>query len=115
LTQFVTRFRVYDLRDSEDRVFAFEVNNTFFRRSEVATLVSKIPGARVVKRPHFLRWRDDDQFCEWVINSVTFAAEEPFGDNSRYWIGPISPTGWVPEIEIVRDAFVKASARKPVG
>ncbi|GGA00902.1 hypothetical protein GCM10011408_22410 [Dyella caseinilytica] len=31
---------------------------------------------------------------------------EPFGDNSRYWIGP-EPVHWCPQIDVVRHAFAK--------
>jgi len=108
----VTYFRVYDIRDRDGRVFAFEVDNTFFARVELAAVISGIPGVQVTKKPR--RLSSEDRFCEWRLGNIMFAAEEPFGDNNRFWIGPIAPTGWVPEIEIVRAAFLRASGRDPI-
>ena len=98
--------RVYDLRDKEGRVFAFEVNNFFLWRQGVIRIVLSIPGARVVWRPS-LSWFSPDVFCRFELGGVTFEAWEPFGDNNRYWIGP-EPTRWVPQLEKVREAFVGA-------
>jgi hypothetical protein len=33
------------------------------------------------------------------------AIEELYGDNSRYWVGPVPPR-WVPQIDLDRKAFV---------
>lgn len=100
-------FRVYDSIDDQGRLFAFEVDNLLCSRTAIIEVVSTIPAAHITTKQ-----LSEDQFCTWAIGNVTFAAEEPFGDNSRYWIGPISPTGWVPETEIVREAFLSASYRR---
>ena len=38
-----------------------------------------------------------------------FLVEEPFGDNSRYWIGPEPPV-WCEQIDVVRRAFLNANS-----
>jgi hypothetical protein len=99
------KMRVYDLRDSEGRVFAFEVKNFFLERSRVCRVVSKIPGVRIIRRPKILSWFREEVFCEFELEGVTFVAWEPFGDSDTCWIGP-EPTRWVPQIESVREAFI---------
>lgn len=97
--------RVYDIHDKEGRAFAFEVSNFLNWRWGIIRIVSKIPGARITWRPS-LSLYSPDVFCKFEINGIAFEVWEPFGDNSRYWIGP-EPARWVPEIENVREAFTR--------
>ena len=99
--------RVYDLHDQEGRVFAFEVNNFLLIRADIVSIARKIPGVRIVRHPRRLSWLREEIFCEFELDGIVFEAWEPFGDNSRYWIGP-EPARWVPQIEAVRQAFLAA-------
>lgn len=99
--------KIYDLRDDDDRIFAFEVPNTFLGRRGARRIVGAIPGARVLPATHHPDIGNSDQFCAFELGSNTFVVDEPFGDNSRYWIGA-NPPRWVPELSIVRDAFARA-------
>ena len=96
---------VFDIKDAEGRVFAFEITNSFRRRRGLCNLVARIPGCRLVKRPCLLSWFREAEFCEFDIDGIRFVVEEPFGDNSRWWIGP-RPPRWVPQIATVRQAFI---------
>jgi hypothetical protein len=99
---------LYDLRDEDGRVFAFEVSNLFLSRRGVCRVVRRIPHARLLKQPPvFSCWSGDEEFCEFEIDGVNFVAWEPFGDNSRYWLGPKPPL-WVPQFSPVREAFAQA-------
>jgi hypothetical protein len=94
--------KIYDIHDAEGRVFAFEVKN--FGRSRVAKFVSSISGAKVTREPMVLSSFREDEFCEFTVNGQLFVAWEPYGDNSRYWIGP-RPPKWCEEVLLVRHAF----------
>lgn len=102
--------RVYDLKDDQGRVFAFEVPNLLLGRRGLARVVKSIPGARLIRAPVLLSWFREEEFCEWELDGVRFVAWEPFGDNNRYWVGPTDPPAWHPQIETVRRAFVETSA-----
>ena len=99
--------KVHDVKDEEGRVFAFEVSNTLLGRRGLCRVVRRIPGARLMKEPAAFSWFSEEEFCEFQVGDVTFVAWEPFGDNSRYWIGP-KPPRWVPEMAGVREAFRRA-------
>ena len=99
--------RTYDVPDGEGRVSAFEVGNAFLGRHGALRIVRTIPGAKVTRTPRRWAVSAPDDFCEFEVAGVTFVVCEPFGDNSRYWIGP-QPLRWVPEIEEVRGAFSRA-------
>lgn len=96
---------VYDIKDSDGRVVAFQVENLGLWRRSACKLAARIPGCRIAKGPRFLSWFREDEFCQFKIGEVTFAIAEPFGDNSLYWVGP-QPLRWVPEIALVRQAFI---------
>jgi len=97
--------KTYDLHDDQNRVFAFEIRNLGLGRDGVCRVVETIPGATLVRRPKkFLSWFREDTFCEFTVDGETYEVEEPFGDNSRYWVGP-RPPRWLPQTERVRDAF----------
>jgi hypothetical protein len=103
---------VYDIKDADGRVFAFEVENLALGRRGVCKVLTRIPGCRLVRRPRFLSWLRESEFCQFEIENVTFVVDEFFGDNSRYWIGP-EPPRWVPQIAAVRQAFVDKSGISP--
>jgi len=99
--------KVYDLEDKEGRVFAFQIKNTFFGRMRLCKLVRSIPETQILKAQSHRSFRSngEDEFCEFEIRGQKFVASEPFGDNSRYWIGPKPPL-WCEQVAIVRSAFV---------
>jgi hypothetical protein len=105
------------LRDKDTRLFASEVGNFFLARTAVCKIVSKIPGVRITRKPRFLSWFREEVFCEFQFDGVHFEAWEPYGDSDRYWIGPVSGSAWPleeePQIERVREAFVRAHIWRP--
>ena len=102
----------YDLQDAEGRTFAFEVSNSFLRRRAIVRIVRTIPGARLTKEPRRWRLSNDEDFCEFELDGAMFVASEPYGDNSRYWIGP-RPPRWVAGVERVQEAFARAEPLGP--
>jgi hypothetical protein len=105
---------VYDIKDVDGRVFAFEINNFPIGRRGVRRVLERIPGCRLVRGPkRFLSWFREDEFCEFEVEGIKFVVAEPYGDNSRYWIGP-EPTRWVPQIAAVRDAFLHSPRVPPL-
>jgi hypothetical protein len=98
---------VHEIRDKEGRLFAFEVENLGLGRHGACRVAGKIPGSVVVRKQQRFAISNRDDFCEFKLEGVSFIVEEPFGDNSRYWVGPKSAQ-YAPEIHIVRDFFARA-------
>jgi len=71
----------------------------------VVETIRKICEAKILKVPKFFSWLREEVFCEFELSGYLFQVLEPFGDNSRYWIGPKDNT-WHPEINIIKSAFV---------
>jgi len=99
--------KIFDVRNADGELLAFEVRNTWLTRPGVARIVRRIPGVQLVRTPHYFQRRAQDEFCEFVVGGATFIAWEPFGDSSRYWIGP-RPSRPAPEIAVVRSVFAAA-------
>ena len=106
--------KTFGIKSDDGREFLFEVNNFHLGRRSLCRLVTRIPGCVVVRKPNRFRWsfEDEDELCEFELDGVRFVACEPFGDNSRYWVGPKSqkgiPSKWCPQVDRVREAFVRS-------
>jgi hypothetical protein len=92
--------RTYPLLDAQGRLVAFEVSSLLGRRL-ARRVAASISGARIVSTN-----LGEDRFCEFEIGSSRFAIEEPFGDNSRFWVGPVNALA-VEAIERVQVSFSK--------
>lgn len=93
--------RTYAIRDEHGNLLAFEISSLLGRRF-ARRIAASIPDAQVVQSD--LR---GDVFCEFRIAEEMFAIEDPFGDNSRFWIGPIGDHR-SSAIEIIHSHFEKS-------
>jgi hypothetical protein len=106
--------KTYGIKDTDGTEFAFEVDNFHLSRKGLCRLVARIPGCIVTRKPSRFRWshEDEDEFCAFELEGVRFVAWEPWGDNSRYWVGPKVEEGssprWCPQLDRVREAFSRA-------
>jgi hypothetical protein len=98
--------QTHDIKDSHGRTCAFEINNFLVSRRRVCRILRTVPGLRILRTPRFLSYFNEDEFCEFELDGKKFTAWEPYGDNSRYWIGP-EPMGWSEQVALVREAFVR--------
>jgi len=82
--------KIYDLKDEDGKVFAFEIKN--IGRMGALRIVRTIPGVIIIRSPRnkFLSWGEPDEFCEFELEGQIYIIDEPYGDNSRFWIGPKS-------------------------
>ena len=97
--------RVYDsgVSRSTDAI-AFEIGAWLGRR-RTAKVVAAIPGVRMLRWPRLILKRREEVFCEFELMGERFNVWEPFGVNSRFWIGP-SNGQRTPALKVVRQAFV---------
>jgi len=98
--------RIYEIKDKQNRVFAFEIENILIGRRGVCRLVKTIPNVRFIRGLKGHLWWADDTFCIFEVRGQIFHAWESWGDSSRYWIGP-EPPKWCEQIEEVKMVFSK--------
>jgi hypothetical protein len=76
--------RTFPLQASS-KLHAFEVSNIWLQPRAIARLV-RSQGAEVTFQRRL--FRSGDVHLRFKFKGKEFQVVEPFGDNSRYWIGP---------------------------
>ena len=94
--------RTYPLQVS-GATYAFEVSNIWLRPRAIARLV-RSKGAEVTYRSRL--FGPSDLRLRFRYKGREFRVVEPFGDSSRYWIGPVEegPTATA-EVAELNEAF----------
>jgi len=86
---------------SDGTVAYFEVSNSFpWSLGFMRRLLTSIEGVSGYKR----QWFNEDRFA-FVYRGRPCVLNEPFGDNSRYWIGPVEKDPLL-DLRAIHDAFV---------
>lgn len=102
---------VYEQRNRIGQLRSFEIENALIGRRGVVRVLRRIPEVTITRVPkRILSWFREDDFCTFEIGGTQFLVEEPFGDNSRYWIGGERQND---ALEIVAKAF--KDQRWPLG
>lgn len=102
--------RVYELaRPGEQRPYAFEVDNGWrlsvsLWRNALVRFLESVPGVAAVRRGG--NWfSGDENRAYFLFHGVPFVVWEPWGDNSRYWIGPVDTEAPFPDLGPLMQAF----------
>jgi hypothetical protein len=99
--------RTYDLHSQTGELLAFEVSS-LLGVSGAARILEGLPRVRVVERQRLFRGlRDEEIRIRFEYEGERFTVEEPFGDSSRFWVGPESRTP-TPRLDPIREAFARA-------
>ncbi len=96
--------KTFPIRDDQERLFAFEVRNLFLSRRRTINILKSIEGVEITFRRAPFSAGPSDVFCRFLFDGHQYIAEEPFGDSSRYWIGP-EPPQWLPQTEKLHAVF----------
>jgi hypothetical protein len=92
------------IRSSTVPPYAFEIENAYVSARRVARILDSISGVaniRVKKPFHRSEYR-----VEFDYNQRKFVVWEPFGDNSRFWIGPKDSAALDVDISRIEEAFL---------
>jgi hypothetical protein len=96
--------KTYPIKTDDNRTFAFEISNAYIGANTIADLLRQ--NGRVTnlkKRQPFQS--PGDVHIEFQYADVDFMVWEPYGDNSRYWIGPKNDADRSVGIEDLEHAF----------
>ena len=76
----------YPLWNDEGALVGFELSNAFLSAAGTAQFVSRVPGAVIT---HRRRWYSADEvLVRFDFAGARFVVREPYGENSRLWVGP---------------------------
>lgn len=86
------------------RAFAFEVENIYVSPAVAARIVTAVDGvADVAQRKAFSK--SSDVHVEFKYRGQPYIVWEPYGDSSRYWVGPKEEANEVGDITALEAAF----------
>jgi hypothetical protein len=96
--------RTHPILDSNGNLCAFEVSNLLLGAATIGRILRKQLGATIPYRPWW-NLNVGDVRLEFTLNSLDFVVIEPFGDNSRYWIGPEQGVLRTPVIDAIHQCI----------
>ncbi len=92
--------KTYPIRRPDGSLHAFEIGNTFIWMGTIRRILSSVDGVSSTRRQP----RSDDRLA-FIFNGDPWIVHEPWGDNSRYWIGPSDAASHSLVVEPIHDAF----------
>lgn len=97
--------KTFPVKNSLDgRLIAFEVENAYIGPSTVARLLRQVEGVSNVERRRPFSGSSDIH-VRFKHGGHSCIVWEPYGDNSRYWIGPESPDTFPQDMRFVESVF----------
>lgn len=94
----------YPILDNTGTPFAFEIENVYLTLSRVTTLLRSIDGVSDIQQRRLFRG-PMDVHVRFRYRGVPFVVWEPYGDSSRYWIGPSDEQQAHPDIAALQATF----------
>lgn len=85
--------KTFPIKLKDGHLYAFEIDNTDIWPRRISKLLNTLDGVTKIQRKKLLRRLDKDHSEDTVhikfsYNNKEFVVLEPWGDSSRYWIGP---------------------------
>jgi hypothetical protein len=93
--------KTYPIERADGSLHAFQICNAFVSMGVIRRILISVEGVSSLKR----LWRSDDRL-RFTFSGALWVVHEPFGDNSRYWIGPSEAKDHVLEVGPIHEAFV---------
>lgn len=110
--------KTYPIKDKTGRLYAFEIENAYIGLRPLVGTISSVPGVSDI-RSRAADERPDDVRVTFRFAGGAFVIVEPFGDNSRYWIGPVedqaAPSLDIEPIEASLRSYRPPMLRRVVG
>ena len=94
----------FPIKDKDNQIFAFELENVYISPKTIAGILQRTDGVREVRRNPIL-FHSNDVYINFTYKNKNYIVWEPFGDSSRYWIGPDSHSGGHEDISIIEKNF----------
>jgi hypothetical protein len=91
--------KTYPILRADGTVQAFEISSSWLTFRPIYKLLRSVRSVDNIKR----NWFNEDRIS-FTFHGRLCVINEPWGDNSRFWIGPVAPE---PELDVTRlhDAF----------
>ena len=108
--------KTYPIKDDKGQLFALEVDMVYCGLRNLVEVIASVDGVTdaAVNGAHA---SGGDARATFRYMGDNFAVTEPFGDNSRYWVGPVDNSARrdIAPIEERLRAFQPSALRRIVG
>lgn len=95
-------------KEDNGYLVAFEIEAIYYSRNSIAEILKTIKGVSDVQFGGRFGSNNDVRLMFDYLNSA-FIVWEPYGDNSRYWIGPKESSQKPMDIRTIEQGFVNYS------
>jgi hypothetical protein len=93
----------FSIKDVNDVQIAFEIENIYITANAISELLKTVSGVDgTCKRNLF---GGSEYHVEFKYAGVECVVWEPYGDSSRYWIGPKSPEIKIVDLNDIKNVF----------
>jgi len=109
--------KTYAIKDDSNRTFAFEISNAYIGPSTIADLLRQSSKVTDLRQRKPLE-SPGDVYIEFRYAGREFIVWEPYGDSSRYWIGPKNDSdrsGAIDDLEVLFARYQPPWLRKVAG
>jgi hypothetical protein len=94
--------RTYPVLRESGSLLAFEISSTWLTFRPLFAILRSIEGVSDVQRC----FRGDDRIT-FKFRGEPFTINEPWGDNSRYWVGPANSDASTTDVSSIHNAFAQ--------
>ena len=92
--------KTHPILRADGTMLAFEVTSAWISFRPLCKILRSVDGVTEIRRSYFNEDRLNFLFC-----GLPFVVNEPWGDNSRYWIGPKEPDNCSIDVGSINQAF----------
>ncbi len=92
--------KTHPILRADGSMLAFEVTSTWLSFRPLLKILCSVDGVTDVRRHYF----NEDRLT-FLFRGLPFVVHEPWGDNSRYWIGPKEPENCSTDVTLINQAF----------
>lgn len=96
--------KVFPVKAENGQEIAFEIENVYVTPKKIAHLLNDLPEVHDVHIGKLFRSSDERVAFKYLDKD--FVVWEPYGDSSRYWIGPKDSTDLKIDLKELKDAFL---------
>jgi hypothetical protein len=100
--------KTYPLKDKNGFQIGFEIENVYISLRKIVKLLSTIKEVSDIKPRRLFDFRNENHI-EFDYTGNDFVVMEPFGDNSRYWIGPKGEPDTKVDVSDIENVFIQYS------
>ena len=96
--------QTYPLFNQAGRLFAFEIENVYVGRRRIGALLARVNDVSEVKVSRSFLPRGDVH-VDFLYGGKQYVVWEPWGDSSRFWIGPREESDEPVDIQALEKVF----------